>query len=71
MMVEEQRRIENEDAKEDEEPKYETVKELKTLNSMVPLWKRSKSEITKEEYNEFYKNKFNDYTDPQKSFTQV
>lgn len=66
MMVEEQRRIENEDAKEDEEPKYETVKELKTLNSMVPLWKRSKSEITKEEYNEFYKNKFNDYTDPQK-----
>ena len=48
------------------EPKYETVKELKTLNSMIPLWKRSKSEITKEEYDEFYKSKFNDYTEPQK-----
>ena len=42
------------------------VVEEKTLNSMVPLWKRKKSEITKEEYNEFYKNKFNDYMDPQK-----
>ena len=33
---------------------------------MIPLWKRSKSEITKEEYDEFYKSKFNDYTEPQK-----
>lgn len=64
MMVEEQRRVESED--ENSEPKYETIKELKTLNSMIPLWKRSKSEITDEEYNEFYKNKFNDFTDPQK-----
>ena len=64
MMVEEQRRVEGED--ENSEPKYETIKELKTLNSMIPLWKRSKSEITDEEYNEFYKNKFNDFTDPQK-----
>lgn len=42
------------------------VVEEKTLNSMVPLWKRSKAEIKDEEYNEFYKNKFNDYLDPQK-----
>lgn len=42
------------------------VVEEKTLNSMVPLWKRKKSEIKDEEYNEFYKNKFNDYADPQK-----
>lgn len=42
------------------------VVEEKTLNSMVPLWKRKKSEITEEEYNDFYKTKFNDYTDPQK-----
>lgn len=40
--------------------------EEKTLNSMVPLWKRNKSEINDEDYNEFYKNKFNDYEDPQK-----
>ncbi|MEG0737318.1 MAG: molecular chaperone HtpG, partial [Longicatena sp.] len=68
MMVEEQKRIEveNEDEKENEEPKYETVHELKTLNSMIPLWKRSKSDITKEEYNEFYQDKFNDFHEPQK-----
>ena len=40
--------------------------EEKTLNSMVPLWKRNKSEITDEDYNEFYKNKFNDFENPQK-----
>lgn len=35
-----------------------------TLNSMVPLWKRAKSEVTDEMLNEFYKAKFNDYQDP-------
>ena len=43
---------------------YETVIENKTLNSMVPLWKRNKNDIDKEEYYEFYKNKFNDFNDP-------
>ena len=51
MWVETSKRVdepesENEDADKPAEPKYETVKELKTLNSMIPLWKRSKSEIT-------------------------
>ncbi|MDR3296343.1 MAG: molecular chaperone HtpG [Clostridiales Family XIII bacterium] len=47
-------------------PKYESYIEAETLNSMVPIWKRSKNEIKPEEYNEFYKSKFNDYTDPMK-----
>ena len=66
MEVEEQKRIEEENADENAEPKYETIIETKTLNSMIPLWKRNKSEITKEEYDNFYKYKFMDYTDPQK-----
>lgn len=51
-------------APDSEEPVYETVKEVKTLNSMVPIWRRSKSEVTQEEYNSYYKEKFMDMTDP-------
>lgn len=40
------------------------VTKLETLNSMIPLWKKPKQEVTKEALNEFYKQKFNDYTDP-------
>ncbi len=43
---------------------YESYKELRTLNSMIPLWRKNKSEITEEEYNNYYKEKFFDWTDP-------
>ena len=52
-----------EDAGDDYKPEYETYTELETLNSMVPIWKRPKSEVKDEDYNEFYKSKFMDYTD--------
>ncbi len=48
------------------QPEYETYTENETLNSMVPLWKKNKNEITTEEYNDFYKSKFSDYSDPAK-----
>lgn len=38
--------------------------EIRTVNSMTPIWKKDKKEITKEEYNEFYKSKFHDWVDP-------
>lgn len=46
---------------------YETVSELVTLNSMMPIWKKNRSEVTEEELNEFYKNKFYDFQDPEAS----
>lgn len=45
---------------------YETIKEIKVLNSMIPLWKKNKNKVKPEEYNEFYKDKFGDWEDPQK-----
>ena len=52
------------DAPEDAAPEYESYTEEETLNSMVPLWKKNKNEVTPEEYNAFYKEKFGDYEDP-------
>ncbi len=49
---------------EGKEGEYKDVTELRTLNSMIPLWKKAKSEIKPEDYNNFYKEKFYDYNDP-------
>ena len=48
----------------DKAPEYRDVTELRTLNSMIPLWKKAKNEISAEDYNSFYKDKFYDYEDP-------
>lgn len=55
--------VENSRKKEDSD-EYETYKEVITVNSMIPLWKRNKKDITEEEYNNFYSDKFFDYDKP-------
>ncbi|MEG0376647.1 MAG: molecular chaperone HtpG, partial [Raoultibacter sp.] len=52
------------DAPEDYQPEFEHYRELDTINSMIPIWKRPKSEVSQEDYNEFYKADFHDFTDP-------
>ena len=53
----------------EDQPEYETYTEIETLNSMVPIWQRAKSEVTEEELNKFYRDKFHDYTDPQRTIS--
>ena len=48
----------------DEKPEYEDYTAWETMNTMVPLWQRSKKDVTEEEYNSFYREKFFDYTKP-------
>lgn len=57
---------EGEEADEEKAPEYETYTEVETLNSMVPIWRKNKNELTDEDYNSFYKEKFFDYSDPLK-----
>ena len=47
-----------------DKPEYETVIEDRTLNSMIPIWQKAKKDVTDEEYNTFYKEKFYDFEDP-------
>ncbi|MBR6509747.1 MAG: molecular chaperone HtpG [Clostridia bacterium] len=54
--------IENED--ENAEPQYREITEIRTVNSMIPIWKKAKNELKDEDYNSFYKDKFYDYNDP-------
>ena len=61
--VEEPEAAEGEEA-EDKAPKYESYTELETLNSMVPIWQRPRKDVTDEEYETFYREKFFDYNKP-------
>lgn len=56
------------DAKEDDysDAAYESFIEKQTLNSMVPIWRKNKNELKPEDYNEFYSEKFHDYSEPLK-----
>ena len=56
--------VEKHRQKEGAENETETYREDETLNSMVPLWRKNKNEITKEEYEQFYRDKFYDYEAP-------
>ena len=66
MDVEKTRSVKKEDAAEDDKDAYETetYTETETLNSMTPLWQRPRSELTDEDYNNFYQDSFYDYEDP-------
>ena len=55
---------ENAKGEENKAPKYESYTEMETLNSMVPIWQRDKKDVTEEEYETFYRDKFFDYNKP-------
>ena len=63
-MLVESERVKEGTGTDGKEPEYETYTEDRTLNSMVPIWKKNKSEVTEEDYNRFYQDKFFDYTPP-------
>ena len=57
------------DAGDDYKPEWEEYTELETINSMTPIWKKRGSEVTDEEYAEFYKSTFHDWVDPARTFS--
>lgn len=57
------------DAGDDYKPEWEEYTELETVNSMTPIWKKRASEVTDEEYAEFYKSTFHDWADPARTFS--
>ena len=70
MMVTKSRQKEKpENAGDDYKPEWEDYQELETINSMTPIWKKRGSDVTPEEYNEFYKSTFHDWEDPARTFS--
>ena len=57
-------KMEIEHEEDDKDKKKKTVKKEETLNSMIPIWKKKKSEVKEEDYNNFYTDKFYDYEKP-------
>ena len=64
MEVTKSRPVETEGENGEKKTNYESYQEQETLNSMVPLWQRAKKDVTEEEYNSFYQDKFFDFTNP-------
>lgn len=58
-----------EETKDSDNPEYESVTEAETLNSMIPIWQRPKKDVTDEEYEKFYHDKFNAFDKPAKIIT--
>ena len=72
MEVTKSRKVEAPEPAEGEEPaapQWESYTEVETINSMIPIWKRKKSDVTQEEYNEFYKSDFHDFADPARTIS--
>ena len=64
MEVTKSRPVETEDENGEKKTDYESYTEMETLNSMVPIWQRAKKDVSDEEYETFYREKFFDYTKP-------
>lgn len=58
--------VEHEKKKEGADDEYETIVETEILNSQIPIWKKKKSDVSEEDYNNFYQEKFSDYEKPAK-----
>ncbi len=71
MEVTRSRKVEAPEGAEGDEaqPSWETYTEVATINSMIPIWKRKKSEVSQEEYDEFYKTDFHDFEDPARTIS--
>ena len=69
MMVTKSVPVENPDELPDDAPRYVEHQELETINSMTPIWKKRASEVEQDDYNEFYKSTFHDFTDPARTIS--
>ncbi|WP_308623555.1 molecular chaperone HtpG [uncultured Enorma sp.] len=58
-----------EDAGDDYQPEYEDYRELETINSMTPIWKKRAGDVSKEDYSEFYKSTFHDFENPARTIS--
>ncbi len=58
-----------EDAGDDYKPEYEDYRELETINSMTPIWKKRSADVERSDYNEFYKSTFHDFEDPARTIS--